>query len=81
MSPNAMYKLGGETWTVCDEHELLYEHQVSGYSLHLQPSQQKWMCYCSVVWEKLSKEAATESSNVCSGASEPGGTLIFQSHD
>ncbi|GFY13291.1 hypothetical protein TNCV_2335551 [Trichonephila clavipes] len=31
-------------------------------------SQQKWMCFCSVVWKKMSNEAASESSSVHLGA-------------
>ncbi|GFX30581.1 hypothetical protein TNCV_3462291 [Trichonephila clavipes] len=70
-----------QPWTVCDEHELLYEYRYGGYPLHLQPSQRKWMCCCSVVWGMISNEAGTESSKVLSGALEPGGTCIFQSHN
>ncbi|GFW06308.1 transposable element Tcb2 transposase [Trichonephila clavipes] len=70
-----------QTETACDEHESLYERRVDGYPLHLRPSQRKWTCCCSFVWGKISDEAATESSNVRSGASELGGTWIFQCHD
>ncbi|GFU56141.1 hypothetical protein TNCV_712031 [Trichonephila clavipes] len=72
VSPNAVYKLGRKveniTWIACDEHESLCERQVGGYPLYLRPSQLKWTCCCSVVWRKISNEAATESSNVHSGA-------------
>ncbi|GFW37091.1 hypothetical protein TNCV_5019891 [Trichonephila clavipes] len=61
--------------SACDEHEHLYKHQVSGYPLHLPPSQWKWTFYCSVVWGKISNEAATKSSNVPSGASDPSGSF------
>ncbi|GFW85820.1 hypothetical protein TNCV_854691 [Trichonephila clavipes] len=40
-----------------------------------------WTCCCSVVWEKISNKAATESSYIQSRASEPAGTWIFQNRD
>ncbi|GFS53364.1 hypothetical protein TNCV_1327161 [Trichonephila clavipes] len=71
------------TWcdSACDEHESLYERRDGGHPLYLQPSQRKWTCCCSVVWGMIPNEAATESSNVHSGASEAEGPWILQSHD
>ncbi|GFW27123.1 hypothetical protein TNCV_93491 [Trichonephila clavipes] len=70
-----------QTWAVCVERESLYKRRVGGYPLHVRPSPRKWACCCSVVWEKISNEAVTESSNTHWGASDPGGIWIFQSHD
>ncbi|GFX34482.1 uncharacterized protein TNCV_3657201 [Trichonephila clavipes] len=70
-----------QTCTACDEHESLYEHRVGGHPLPLRPSQRKWTYCCLVVWGKIFNEVAIDTSNVPSGASEPGGTWIFQIHD
>ncbi|GFW94379.1 hypothetical protein TNCV_1433141 [Trichonephila clavipes] len=69
-----------QIWTSCDEHESLYESRVGGYPLQLRSCQRKWTCCCSIVWGKISNKVVTESSNVYSSASEPGGTWIFQNH-
>ncbi|GFW26781.1 hypothetical protein TNCV_2851711 [Trichonephila clavipes] len=65
----------------CDEHESSYEPQVFGYPVQLRHCERKWTICASIVWGKISNEAATESSNARSGASELEGTIICQSYN
>ena len=60
-----------QTRTAGSEHELLYERRVGRHPLHLRPSQRNWTCCYSVAWRKISNGAATKSTNVRSGVTEP----------
>ncbi|GFU77975.1 hypothetical protein TNCV_2563401 [Trichonephila clavipes] len=57
---------------VCNEHESLYERQVSGYPLHLWPSQRKWNL---LLLDCMGKDIQRGDNLIeCSDASELGGT-------